>query len=320
MAYESMAAPVLGPHDLLVAPHYVGVCGSDLELLSGHLDDDFSVSYPLVIGHEWSGVVVDKGSGVGDAFERGQLVVGHGSLGSNHWFGFTQDGAMADQFVVRSAMCFVVPVGVSPQRAAMVEPLACVLQGLHVVGGADASHTAVVFGCGTLGLAMVGLLATTGATVIAIDPSEKRRSTAGRLGATMTLPAAPGGELLEEIHARLGVHGADLVVEASGSPPAQAASLEVTAMGARVILMGISHGDTTAALRLVQARLLSVVSSVGAPPDIWEPTLRLLARTDIDLTPAVSDVFGFDRCVEALAAAASPATSGKVMLTPVSTT
>jgi L-iditol 2-dehydrogenase len=317
IGYEERAAPRPGPGDLVIAPSFVGICGSDLELVAGHSDDDFPTAYPVVLGHEWSGVVLAVGAETGSGFALGQLVVGHGSLGNNHWFGITDDGAMAERFVVPSAMCFAVPEGVSAQRAAMVEPLACALRGLQSAGGADASHTAVVFGCGTLGLAMIGLLVSTGAKVVAIDPSEQRRNIAERLGATVSLPAADGAQLLEEIRLRLDVTGADLVVEASGNPAAQAAALEVTAVGARVLLMGLAHGNTTAALRLVQARLLTVVTSVGAPAAIWEPTLRLLARTGMDLTPAVSDVFGFDRCHEALTAARHPDTTGKVMLAPV---
>jgi L-iditol 2-dehydrogenase len=300
IGYEERAAPRPGPGDLVIAPSFVGICGSDLELVAGHSDDDFPTAYPVVLGHEWSGVVLAVGDETDSGFAAGQLVVGHGSLGNNHWFGITDDGAMAERFVVPSAMCFAVPEGVSAQRAAMVEPLACALRGLQSAGGADASHTAVVFGCGTLGLAMIGLLVSTGAKVVAIDPSEQRRNIAERLGATVSLPAADGAQLLEEIRLRLDVTGA-----------------EVTAVGARVLLMGLAHGNTTAALRLVQARLLTVVTSVGAPAAIWEPTLRLLARTGMDLTPAVSDVFGFDRCHEALTAARHPDTTGKVMLTPV---
>jgi L-iditol 2-dehydrogenase len=316
VAMELRPAPVPGPADLIITPRFVGVCGSDLELVAGHSDDDFPIRYPLILGHEWSGVVAEVGSDV-QGFAVGQLVVGHGSLGGNRWFGITQDGAMADRFRIPAAMCFAVPEGVSAQRAAMVEPLACVLQGLHAVGGADGSHTAVVFGCGTLGLAMVGLLVSTGATVVAVDPSAQRRTIAAQLGADLALPANDGAVLLGQIRDELGVSGADVVVEASGNAAAQAASLEVTAVGARVLLMGLAHGSTTASLRLVQARLLRVSTSVGAPASIWQPALRLLARTGMDLTPAVSDVFGFDRCIAALQAARSPTTTGKVMLAPV---
>ncbi|GAB3682783.1 zinc-dependent alcohol dehydrogenase [Angustibacter aerolatus] len=313
---EPRPAPSAGPGQLVVEPRFVGVCGSDLELVAGHSDDDFPIEYPHVLGHEWSGVVAEVGAGVA-GFEVGQLVVGHGSLGDNRWFGVTTDGAMADRFPVPADMCFAVPDGVSPQRAAMVEPLACVLQGLQSAGGADASHTAVVFGCGTLGLAMVALLRSTGATVVAVDPSEQRRAIAEQLGASLTLPAADGTTLLAQVRDALGVDGADLVVEASGAAAAQAASLEVTAWGARVLLMGLASGNAAnAALRLVQARLLRVTTSVGGPPSVWRPALRLMHRTGMDLTPAVSDVFGFDECVEALEAAGHPATTGKVMLTP----
>jgi L-iditol 2-dehydrogenase len=317
VSHEELPAPVAGPHDLVVTPSFIGVCGSDLELIAGHSDDDFPIEYPHILGHEWSGTVAEIGSEV-TGFQVGQLVVGHGSLGDNRWFGVTHDGAMADRFRVPAAMCFPVPEGVSAQRAAMIEPLACVLQGLHHIGGVDASHTAVVFGCGTLGLAMVALLASTGAHVVAVDPSERRRSLATRLGARLALPAADGAELLAQINDALGVDGADLVVEASGAPAAQAGALEVTGNGARVLLMGLAHGTAPAALRLIQARLLTVSASVGAPASIWQPALRLMQRTGMDLTPAVSDVFGFDRCREALDAARHPGTTGKVMLTPVS--
>jgi threonine dehydrogenase-like Zn-dependent dehydrogenase len=120
------------------------------------------------------------------------------------------------------------------------------------------------------------------------------------------------------VRTELGVAGADLVVEASGAAAAQSAALEVTAPGARVLLMGLAHEVAAQApLRLVQARLLTVITSVGAPSEVWEPALRLMERTGLDLTAAVSDVFSFADCRAALDAAAHPATSGKVMLHPV---
>jgi len=319
VSYEHLAAPVLGRSDLLVTPSFVGVCGSDLELLAGHLDDTFPVQYPHILGHEWSGVVAAVGAQV-HGFEIGQLIVGHGSLGDNRWFGVTTDGAMAERFVVPAAMCFAVPDGVSAQRAAMVEPLACVLQALQHAGGADASHTAVVFGCGTLGLAMIGLLASTGARVVAVDPSEQRRAIAARLGAELMLPAISGGEITAALQERFDLPGADLVVECSGAPPAQAAALEVTRLRARLLYMGLAHGDAAgAALRLIQTNDLTVTSSTGAPARVWEPALRLMQRTGLDLTSAVSDVYLFQDCQRALAAAANPRTSGKVMLSPAET-
>jgi L-iditol 2-dehydrogenase len=314
--YEHKSAPTPGPGDLIVRPEFVGVCGTDLELLGGHLDGDFPISYPLTLGHEWSGTVLTVGPEV-TGFSAGDLVIGHGVLGGNHWFGVTDDGAMAERFRVSARQCFRVPDGVSAQRAAMVEPLACVLAGLQSVGGADGSQLAVVFGCGTLGLAMVGLLHSTGAAVVAIDPSSQRREIAERVGADLTLAPATGSDLSEQMATVFGVAGADLVIEASGAPAAQAAALEVTGIGARVLYMGLSHGTAAqAALRLVQARQLRLSASTGAPPEVWQPALRLMGRTGLDLTPAVSTVYPFADCDQALAAAATPSSSGKIMLRP----
>jgi L-iditol 2-dehydrogenase len=81
------------PGELLVKPAFVGVCGSDLELLDGNFELDFPVTYPVVVGHEWSGTVIATGPGTQD-YAFGDLIVGHGSLGNNHWFGLTADGAM----------------------------------------------------------------------------------------------------------------------------------------------------------------------------------------------------------------------------------
>jgi L-iditol 2-dehydrogenase len=316
LGYERRPAPCAGPGDLLVRPEFVGVCGTDLELLGGHLDGDYPVAYPFVLGHEWSGTVVGVGVEVA-GFARGDLVIGHGDLGGNHWFGVTTNGAMADEFRVPAHQCFPVPEGVSAQRAAMTEPLACVLSGLHSIGGADASHVAVVFGCGTLGLAMVGLLRSTGATVLAVDPSSQRRAIAEQVGADLALDPDVVGGLREHIDARCGTRGADLVVEASGSAAAQAAALEVTGIGARVLYMGLAHGTAReVSLRLIHSRQLRLSSSSGAPPSVWRPALRLTARTGLDLTPAVSDVYSFGDWEKAFAAAAAPSSSGKVMLRP----
>ena len=316
MDFVQVPAPELGDGQVLIEPSFVGVCGSDLELLAGHLDEDYPVEYPLILGHEWSGTVAEVGDGVA-GLEVGELVIGHGALGGNRWFGVTTNGAMAEQFVVPASLCFPVPQTITARQAALVEPLACVLEGLQRAGGADASHTAMVFGCGTLGLAMIALLHTTGAVVVAVDPSASRRKLAEDLGADLGLDAAGGDVLLRRIQEHFGVTGADLVIEASGAPQAQSAALEVTAVRARVVFMGITRGVAPSAqLRLMQARLLSVMTSSGAPAEIWEPTLRLMARTGLDLTPAVSEPFAFNDCQAALEAARSPETSGKVMLRP----
>ena len=122
-----------GPGQLLVRPAYVGICGSDLEQLHGGMPESFVINFPHVLGHEWSGTVVETGPGV-DGFSVGDRVLGHGALGGNSWFGVTHDGAMADSFAVDAAMCFAVPDGVDLQTAAIVEPFVCVFTAYRRLG------------------------------------------------------------------------------------------------------------------------------------------------------------------------------------------
>ncbi len=313
---DLLPTPPLAADAVRVRPDYVGICGSDLEQIFGVMDPGFEVEFPHVLGHEWSGVVVEAGARV-SRFRPGDRVIGHGSLGGNIWFGVSTDGAMADTFTVPEAMCFAVPPAVSSLRAALVEPLACCLQGLRTAGGADAGHTVAVLGCGAIGLSMVGLVRSLGARVVAVDPSGERLRIADALGADHCVQVAEGEDTAARVLRALGGRGADLVVEASGAPSAQAAAFDVTARDARLLFMGLSHRRSAqVSLHQIQNHNLRVLSSTGAPPHIWEPALRLLDRTGLDLEPLVSDVFAFEDCAAALSAARDSAGHAKVMLSP----
>lgn len=121
----------------------------------------------------------------------------------------------------------------------------------------------------------------------------------------------------DQAHAAVGVTAADLVIEASGAKPAQAAALELASPGARLLYMGLSSLDPVgAALGVIQAKNLRITGSTGAPAKVWEPALRLLSRTGLDLGRIVSSVWPFADCAAAVAAARDPATETKVMLAP----
>jgi L-iditol 2-dehydrogenase len=313
---DLLPTPPLAEDSVRVRPEYVGICGSDLEQIFGPPDASSGVEFPHVLGHEWAGVVVEAG-GRASRLRPGDRVIGHGVLGDNIWFGVSTDGAMADTFAVPEAMCFAVPPSVSSLRAALVEPLACCLQGLRVAGGTDPGQTVVVFGCGAIGLSMVGLTRSLGARVVAVDPSVQRLRIAADLGADHCVEAVTGEDTSARVLETLGGRGGDLVVEASGAPSAQAAAFDVTERDARLLFMGLSHRRSAqVSLHQIQNRNLRLLSSTGAPPHIWEPALRLLDRTGLDLEPLVSDVFAFEDCVAALHAARDSGRHAKVMLSP----
>jgi threonine dehydrogenase-like Zn-dependent dehydrogenase len=198
-----------------------------------------------------------------------------------------------------------------------VEPLACCLHALRVAGGTDGGQRVVVFGCGAIGLSMVALARSVGATVVAVDRSPQRLHLAATLGADHGVEFTDQDTAAASVVSALDGAGADLSVEATGAPSAQSAAIEVTAPDARVLFMGLGHRRADrVSLHAIANRHLRLMASVGAPPDIWQPALRLLQRTGIDLSPMVSDVFGLSDGEGALEAARDAAHHAKVVLSP----
>jgi L-iditol 2-dehydrogenase len=309
-SYTTVQRPRLDPSQVLVAPAYVGICGSDLEQMKGAMPDTFQITYPHVLGHEWSGQIVEVGPEV-TSLKVGDLVIGHGELGGNEWFGVTQDGAMADVFAVAQEVCFRLKPGTNLISAALIEPFSCVLAALNKVGAINASHRVHVYGLGSIGLCAVVQASLQGAEVIAIDPSSRRRELALILGATDALDPT-NSERAGEFDAT-----ADVVIEASGAPAAQAAALESAAPGGRVLMMGVSTPrPTNARLGLIQERDLTLISSTGAPVAVWDRAIRYVEKHDLDLSPIVSAMLPFSKIEEALARAADPGLETKVLLHP----
>jgi L-iditol 2-dehydrogenase len=309
-SYTTVERPRLDPTQVLVAPAYVGICGSDLEQMKGAMPDTFRINYPHVLGHEWSGEIVEVGSGV-TSLKVDDLVIGHGELGGNQWFGVTEDGAMADVFAVAQDVCFRLKPGTNLISAALIEPFSCVLAALNKAGALNASHRVHVYGLGSIGLCAVVQASLQGAEVIAIDPSPKRRELALVLGASDTIDPT-STERAGEFDGT-----ADVVVEASGAPAAQAAALESAAPGGRILMMGVStQRPTNARLGLVQERDLTLISSTGAPVAVWDQAIRYVERHDLDLSPIVSTMLPFSRIEEALARAGDPGLETKVLLHP----
>ena len=318
---EPGTAPVTAPRptELLVRPAYVGVCGTDIEILHGSMPATFKINYPHVLGHEWSGTVVEAGSDVA-GFHPGDRILGHGHLGGNDWFGVTHDGAAAELFTVPADMCFHIPAEVDMLTAAVIEPFACVLNGLKKIGGISAADTVHVHGLGAIGLNAVLQAVTAGADVVVFDPSPLRRETAMKLGAAAAVNPLESPDTTAAAAAATGRPFADVVIEASGNSAAQAAALESADHNGRVLLMGVSTPKfAPARLGLVQERNLTISSSTGAPVAVWPAAIRYVANTRLNLAQIVSSVVPFSRGDEALQRAQDSNRETKVMLAPDNT-
>jgi threonine dehydrogenase-like Zn-dependent dehydrogenase len=199
-----VAAPTAGAGQLVLDVVRCGICGSDLH--SRHHADAIAdvageVGYDglmrsdqqIVLGHEFSGVVVARGKG--SRIAEGTPVVSFPllrSAGGVHPTGLSAHapGAYAEQVLVEDALSLPVPNGLAAEVAALTEPLAV---GLHAVrrGEVGKRQVAIVIGCGPVGLAVIAMLKANGVrTVIASDFSPGRRALATTMGADVVVDPA----------------------------------------------------------------------------------------------------------------------------------
>jgi threonine dehydrogenase-like Zn-dependent dehydrogenase len=306
-----------------------GMCGSDRELYAGTRPAAF-VRYPVVPGHEWSGVVDAVGDGVARDL-LGAAVVGEGIRaclvcpscragatnlceGGYDETGFTLPGAFADHLVLPARLLHTLAPGTDVRAAALLEPAACVAAAVAQADLAPGRRAAVV-GAGTLGMLALQLLAARSpAELLAVDPRPEREDLARRMGAT----AFRTPDQLEA-----GTHGAlrdlDVVVEAAGSAGSARMAVGLARRGGRVVLTGIPGSDMAATLPvdLLVTRQLTVSSVFGAPSSAWTAAVQAFDAGVLDPAPLVTHELPLEGYGDAIALLAEGNPDvGKILLHP----
>jgi L-iditol 2-dehydrogenase len=254
--YEDVSYPELGPGDLIIKVLNANICGTDLRILHGghrHYPEG-TIRIP---GHEVVGEIVAVGEknqkyklgervfiapnmGEGDSRET---ISGNNNLDPNFKaIGINMDGAFAEYMLIPEAAVSqgnVMPVSESedPAVAALIEPLACVLRGQNAVN-VKSGDIVVVMGAGPIGMLHVLLAKARGAAKVFVsEPSEPRRKRAEELGADLTVDPLTD-DLDAIIRENSDGRGADVVIVAAPSKPAQESALKITAVGGRINLFG----------------------------------------------------------------------------------
>ncbi|HTW98342.1 MAG TPA: alcohol dehydrogenase catalytic domain-containing protein [Acidimicrobiales bacterium] len=309
-----------GPGELAVAPVAVGVCGTDLELIDGVVDAAF-VNYPLVLGHEWSGIVTGSESA---AFSPGDRVVVEGIVPCRHCdqcvtgatnlcdtydeIGFTRGGAATDELVVPADLAHLLPEAASFEDGALVEPSSVVYRGLSRVLSRPGLDCLVV-GDGTIALLALQLLRLW---------SPARLALLGRRPEQAGLAWAAGAsELVDPRSPPTGRF--DLVVEAAGSNEAVLTALAAARRGGTVLVLGLPPQGTTAAIAvdgLVNNDLL-VRASFGYTSSAWRRVVALIGAGSFHPSGIVTHRFPigqFSEGFELLRAPRPGEARGKVLL------
>jgi 2-desacetyl-2-hydroxyethyl bacteriochlorophyllide A dehydrogenase len=223
---EHARDPVCTPDEVIVQVTTCGICGTDVHIYRNEYMSDF----PLIPGHEFSGVIVEVGKAVTE-LRVGDWVAVDPNLycgrcdfcrneQANHcrnWqgVGITRPGGFAEYVAAPARACYRLPDGLDDTQAAFIEPLACVvhaLRRLRILPG----DQVLLFGAGPMGLLLLQALRHSGASaVVVVEKQPARLALATQLGATAAL--APGAELASELRER--AHdGFALVVDATGVP------------------------------------------------------------------------------------------------------
>ncbi|HKZ46328.1 MAG TPA: alcohol dehydrogenase catalytic domain-containing protein, partial [Thermodesulfobacteriota bacterium] len=242
---KDIPVPDIKDDELLIRVGACGICGSDAHLYEmddeGYILFSGAVKLPCIVGHEYSGEVVEAGRDVSD-FKKGDIVTGesifwcgkclpcrYGMLNqceNIELMGLTSNGAFAEYIAVKAKYCWklngldsvfgkddIFSVG------ALIEPLGCAYNGIFISGGGFyPGANAVVYGAGPIGLAAVALLRAAGAgIIIAIDIIDERLELAKKLGADCTFNSDKTPWIEKVILDITQGWGADLQIEAAGA-------------------------------------------------------------------------------------------------------
>ena len=309
------ATPTPGPGEVLVRVAAVGLCGSDLHWYREGGIGDAGLSRPLVLGHEFGGVIMDgprAGQRVAadpadpcgrcDPCRTGRANV----CIATRFAGFgTTDGALRSVMAWPAHLLHRVPDSVGDDEAALLEPLGVALHALDLAPIAVGAR-AGVYGCGPLGLLLVQLLRLSGASVIvATDRLAHRVAAAREMGATHgfvvgggSTDAALGGDPREV--------PVDVAFEVAGDDDAIADTTAAVRPGGRVVLVGIPDDDrTTFPAAAARRKELSFhVSRRMAETDLPR-AIGLAGAGRVDLSTLITHRYPLDEVSNAFATLAS---------------
>jgi L-iditol 2-dehydrogenase len=304
LSYREVPDPVPGVGEVLLEVRASAVCGSDIHrYLRGHR------TYPMILGHEAAGVVSAIGPGVDERL-RGRhaavvpLVPCHvcaqcragrfSACVAYSFIGSRRDGAFAELVAVPASNLLLVPDELPFEAAALIEP-STVARHMLDLGRFGTGDTAVVFGAGSIGLMLVQWLRILGARVIVVtDLVAGNRDAAVALGAHQSLDPAQD-DVRAEVN-RLIDGGADLVLEATGSPAALGQTIDVARPRGAIVLGGNQPLDASLPMAFVEGLMRRELTVAGCfmsysapwPGHEWTDGLTAVLDGGLDMAAMIS--------------------------------
>jgi len=308
---EEVPRPKPSAGEALIRVKACGICGTDLHFYKG----EWRVRVPLILGHEFSGIVEEVDSGV-EGIEEGTPVVAEPNITCGRCYycrmkernfycpniravGVDVDGAFAEYVKVPAENVYAIPRRIPFEEAALIEPLACCLRGLDNVG-IELGDTVAIVGVGPIGLLMIQLAKIWGAVkVYAIDLIRERLDLAKRLGADMTIDASRE-DPVEAVLSDTDNVGVDVAIEAAGSSKAMDTAVKLARRGGRVLIFGVAPQEEEWVVRPFELyeKELMIIASYRSPYT-FQRAVRIASSGRISLGPIISHVMPLERGPEA---------------------
>ena len=334
-----------GPHDVVISVQACGVCGSDIHFYEtdadGYMLYPGLTKFPTVLGHEFSGKVVEVGTDVtglkvGDMVTAEEMIWCGRCVPCRNGFpnhctnleeiGFTVPGAFAETITLDEKYCWKIDAIAerfgSEEKAyevgALSEPTSVSYNAMFErAGGFRPGHSVCVIGAGPIGLAAIGLARAAGAgTIVAFEISAARRDLARSVGADVVYDprdVTPHEVLLELSDGA----GFDFHVEAAGAPHLTVPEMmQALAINGKIVQIGRAAQEAPLYLEYLQVRRSQIFGAQGhSGHGTFPNVIRMVAAGRLDLSPIITARYPLEQAVEAIARAAKRA-DGKVLVKP----
>ena len=300
---RDISMPTIGPTDVLVKVAQTGICGSDYEVMDGTRPEPY-VKYPIVIGHETCGTIVEVGKSVHrlkegmrvttEAILRcdtcSRCLTAQSNLCLNYSeVGFVHDGGFAEYVALPANVVHPIPDDFSFEHASLAEPAACAM--LPVIrAGIQPGENVVIIGPGPIGLiAVMGAKLYGPDKIILVGTRDNRLEVGKKCGATHTVNINKQNPL-EVVNELTDGQGADVVIECSGNSAAVAQAIEMVRRGGRVGLEGIPGGGAIAKMivDVVVFKDIPLIGSVAYTRESFSFSLKMMMEGRLNLDAIIT--------------------------------
>jgi len=308
--FKEVEEPVAGKGQVRIRVERIGVCGSDIHVFHGKHP---FVKYPLIQGHEYSGVIESIGDGVeglkpGDKVtatpqevcgvcspcKRGQ----YNACEKLKVRGFQAPGCAQDLFVTEADKILKLPADFRPEQGAFVEPVAVAAHSTGRAGDLTGKNV-VVAGAGTIGNFVAQACKSRGAAKVLItDISDFRLDIAKQVGIAATCNVTRE-DLADAAAREFGPQGFDVAVEVAGAEASLAALVAGIGKGGTLLIVGVYGDKPRVDMSVVCEHELTVKGSMMYRHEDWEQAVKWIASGEVQTDPLVSKHFAFEDYPEA---------------------